>query len=46
MTPAALIARRRASESEDRSGSQERFIDLRRLLGEPAPAEADPSGER
>ena len=46
MAPAALIARRRASESEDRSGSQKRVIDLRRLLGEPAPAEADPSGER
>ena len=46
MTPAALIARRRASEAEDRSGSQEHFIDLCRLLGEPTPAEADPSGGR
>ena len=46
MTPAAFIAKWRASELKERSGSQEHFIDLCRLLGEPTPAEADPSGER
>ncbi|MCY4584163.1 MAG: N-6 DNA methylase, partial [Chloroflexi bacterium] len=30
---------------KERSASQEHFIDLCRLLGEPTPAEADPSGE-
>ena len=46
MTPAAFIAKWRASELKERSGSQEHFIDLCRLLGEPTPAEADLSGER
>ena len=46
MTPAAFIAKWRASELKERSGSQEHFIDLCRLLGEPTPAEADPSGAR
>ena len=46
MTPAAFIAKWRASELKERSGSQEHFIDLCRLIGEPTPAEADPSGER
>ena len=46
MTPAAFIAKWRASELKERSGAQEHFIDLCRLLGEPTPAEADPSGER
>ena len=30
---------------EERLGSQEHFIDLCRLLGEPTPAEGDPTGE-
>ena len=34
------------SELKERSGSQEHFIDLCRLLGEPTPAEADPTGDR
>ena len=34
-----------ASALKERSASQEHFIDLCRLLGEPTPAEADPSGE-
>ena len=46
VTPAAFIAKWRASELKERSGSQEHFIDLCRLLGEPTPAEADPSGAR
>ena len=36
---------RRASELKERSASQEHFIDLCRLLGEPTPVEADPTGE-
>ena len=45
MTPAAFIAKWRASELKERSAAQEHFIDLCRLLGEPTPAEADPTGE-
>ena len=45
MTPGAFIAKWRASELKERSASQEHFIDLCRLLGEPTPAEADPVGE-
>ena len=46
MTPSAFIAKWQASELKERSASQEHFIDLCRLLGEPTPAEADPTGER
>ncbi len=45
MTPETFIAKWRAAALKERSGSQEHFIDLCRLLGEPTPAEADPSGE-
>ena len=45
MTPYEFIAKWRASELKERSASQEHFIDLCRLLGEPTPAEADPIGE-
>ena len=45
MTPHAFITKWRASALKERSASQEHFIDLCRLLGEPTPAEADPSGE-
>ena len=45
MTPGAFIAKWRASELKESSASQEDFIDLCRLLGEPTPAEADPAGE-
>ena len=45
MTPSEFIAKWRASELKERSASQEHFIDLCRLLDEPTPAEADPSGE-
>ena len=44
MTPAAFIAKWSASALRERQGAQEHFIDLCRLLGEPTPAEADPSG--
>ena len=45
MTAHDFISKWQASELKERSASQEHFIDLCRLLGEPTPAEADPSGE-
>ena len=45
MTPGAFIAKWRASELKERSASQSHFIDLCRLLGEPTPTDADPTGE-
>ena len=45
MMPGEFIAKWRASELKERSASQEHFIDLCRLLGEPTPAKADPTGE-
>ena len=44
VTPAAFIAKWRAATLKERSASQEHFLDLCRLLGEPTPAEADPTG--
>ena len=44
MTPGEFIAKWRASELKERSAAQEHFIDLCRLLGEPTPVEADPTG--
>ena len=46
MTPGEFIAKWRDSELKERSGSQEHFIDLCRMLGEPTPADADPVGDR
>ena len=46
MTPGEFIAKWRDSELKERSGSQEHFIDLCRLLGEQTPAQADPIGDR
>ncbi len=45
MTPHEFIAKWSASELKESSASQEHFIDLCRMLGEPTPAEADPTGE-
>ena len=45
MTPQQFIEKWQASELKERSASQEHFIDLCRLLGEPTPAEADPTGD-
>ena len=45
MTPHDFIDKWRASELKESSASQEHFIDLCRLLDEPTPAEADPTGE-
>ena len=45
MIPGEFIAKWHASELKERSAAQEHFIDLCRLLGEPSPAEADPTGD-
>ncbi len=45
MTPYEFIAKWSASELKESSASQEHFIDLCRMLGEPTPAEADPTGK-
>ena len=45
MTPCEFIAKWHAAELKERSAAQEHFIDLCRLLGEPTPAEADPTGK-
>lgn len=45
MTPAAFIEKWSRSELRERQGSQEHFIDLCRLLGEPTPAEEDATGQ-
>ena len=46
MTPGEFIAKWRASTLKESSASQEHFIDLCHLLGEPTPTEDDPTGER
>ena len=46
MKPDEFIAKWQASELMERSAAQEHFIDLCRMLGEPIPAEADPTGDR
>ena len=46
MTPIEFITKWRASELKERSAAQEHCIDLCRLLGEPTPAETDPTGEQ
>ncbi len=46
MTPSDFIRKWSDSELRERQGSQEHFLDLCRLLGEPTPAEDDPKGER
>lgn len=45
LTPQQFAAKWSASTLSERSGAQEHFIDLCRMLGEPTPAEADPHGE-
>lgn len=46
LTPADFIRKWSDSTLRERQGSQEHFIDLCRLLGQPTPAEDDPKGER
>jgi hypothetical protein len=40
-----FIRKWRAADLKERSGAQEHFLDLCRLLGEPSPADADPAGD-
>ena len=44
VTPHAFIAKWRDATLKERSAAQEHFLDLCRLLDEPTPAEADPTG--
>ncbi len=46
MTPEAFIDKWQRAELKERAAAQEHFIDLCRLLGQPTPAEADPTGNR
>lgn len=45
MTPVHFVSKWQAAQLKERSAAHEHFIDLCRLLGEPTPAEADPTGE-
>ena len=45
MTPNEFISKWRASTLTERSASQQHFLDLCELLGEPKPAEVDPVGK-
>jgi hypothetical protein len=44
MTPAAFIRKWSCTELPERAASQEHFIDLCRMLGQPTPAEHDATG--
>ena len=46
VTPAEFIGKWSDATLRERQGSQEHFLDLCRLLGQPTPAEVDPHGER
>jgi type II restriction/modification system DNA methylase subunit YeeA len=45
LTPQEFVSRWRGVTLKERSGSQSHFIDLCRLVGQPTPTEADPTGE-
>ena len=45
LTPQEFITKWRDVELKERSAAQEHFIDVCRLVGEPTPVEADPTGE-
>ncbi len=45
MTPAAFAQKWKAVATKETASSKEHFIDLCRMLGEPTPNEADPTGE-
>jgi type II restriction/modification system DNA methylase subunit YeeA len=45
MTPDQFIAKWKVSELKERSAAQSHFIDLCRMLDEPAPTDADPTGD-
>jgi type II restriction/modification system DNA methylase subunit YeeA len=45
MTPERFIAKWGAAALSERSAAQQHFVDLCELLGQPPPAEADPTGD-
>jgi hypothetical protein len=45
MTPSAFAQKWKGSQATEMAASQEQIIDPCRLLGEPTPNEADPTGE-
>jgi type II restriction/modification system DNA methylase subunit YeeA len=45
VTPDQFIAKWKVAELKERSAAQSHFIDLCRMLDEPAPTDADPTGE-
>jgi hypothetical protein len=45
LAPGAFAAKWRGVTTTEKAASQEHFIDLCRMLGEPTPHEADPTGE-
>jgi hypothetical protein len=45
MTPAEFVAKWQGSTQSERAASQEHFIDLCRMLGQPTPNDADPTGD-
>lgn len=45
MTPEQFITKWSQSQTKERSAAQEHFVDLCRLLGQPTPNEADPTGD-
>jgi hypothetical protein len=45
MTPQQFVEKWAQTELSERAASQEHFIDLCHLIGQPTPAEADATGE-
>ncbi len=45
LNPAAFAAKWRGVTTTEKAAAQEHFIDLCRMLGQPTPHEADPTGE-
>ncbi|ESX50219.1 class I SAM-dependent DNA methyltransferase [Mesorhizobium sp. C416B] len=45
MTPQTFIAKWQNSQLKERAAAQEHFLDLCHMLGEPTPADADPTGQ-
>lgn len=45
MTPEDFVAKWKASTLTERAASQSQFLDLCKMLDEPSPSEADPTGE-
>jgi hypothetical protein len=46
LTPAAFAAKWKGVETTEKASAQSHFIDLCRMLGEPTPHEADPTGSQ